>query len=292
MSFHLEILASTLGARVTGLDISSALDEPIIEMIKSAWSEHGVLVFSGQSLTDESHARFASYFGELQSFEPGHTLEKCVPEIYRSANVGLDGSLNAADDDQNRLLRLNWLWHADSTYRKRPTQGTVLRVVESPHGGGDTVFANMRAAYQALSQPMQERISTLAAVHSFAFMVRSQGLPPLEDEELSSFAAVEHSLVSTLAGNKRSLFISPPYMERIVGWDRAQSHSLVSELLEWSTQPRFLYTHRWRDGDVVMWDNRWTLHKVTPYDIGRNRRVMHGAVLLGKEPVTAVSALT
>ena len=291
MSFRVEKLAPTLGARVTGVDLSSDLDATTVGMIETALSEHGVLAFPGQLMNDGAHARFAGYFGELQTFAPASTEDKHVRAIYRSANVQIDGSMMSSDHESNRLLKLNWLWHADSTYRRLPNKGTVLRVAECASRGGDTVFANMTASYEALPRSMRDSISSLDARHSFEFMVSTQGLAPLGREELSGFVPVEHPLVRQHAGGKQSLFLSPPYMENIVGWDRAESRTLVQELLEWATQPRFLYQHRWRAGDVVMWDNGWTMHKVTPFDVEKTRRVMYGAVLLGNGPVEPINVL-
>lgn len=162
--------------------------------------------------------------------------------------------------------------------------GVVLRGVRIAEKGGETVFANLHAAYEVLSQEQQKRIKTARVRHSFEFLVRYQDLPELEEDELGRLPRAVHPLVRRHSDGRRSIFLSPPYMEAILGWDETEARRLIEMLTEWATQERFLYVHRWRQGDLVMWDNAWTMHKVMPYPIEQEPRVVHGVTILAFKP--------
>jgi alpha-ketoglutarate-dependent taurine dioxygenase len=272
---HVETLSHALGARITNVDLRGDLNAEVARAITAAFFEHGVLVFPDQRISDAEHVRFARLFGTPQIFN----ARDATPEIFRSGNVDVDGRLFEPQSLNAGLLRLNWLWHSDASYRPIPTTAVVLRAVRGACEGGDTLFANMAAAYQALPLSERQRIEPLVGRHSFEFMVGSQGLPALDENERLAFPVVEHPLVRRHAGGRTSLFLSPPYMECVVGKDESESRALIDELTQWATQDRFTCRHQWQQGDVLVWDNRWTMHKVAPYDMGRIARVMHGAAL-------------
>lgn len=279
--------AGSLGAQVAGAPLDRALPASMAAVLRSALARHGVLVFRGQDIDDVAHARFARVFGEPASFE-GCSGFTSAPEIYRAANADAQGRPIATDSLEARLLRINWHWHIDGCYRRMPNHGVVLRCVEAVEGGGETVFADLAGAYERLPSTTRRRIDGLRAVFSFAAMVGRCGLPALSADEASQLPPVEHPLVRQHADGRRSLFLSPPYMERVVGWDVPASARLFEDLTAHATEERGLYRHRWRQADVVVWDNGWTMHRVTPYDIGAARRVMHGATIPGTEPVRPV----
>jgi alpha-ketoglutarate-dependent 2,4-dichlorophenoxyacetate dioxygenase len=278
-------LAPAMGAEIAGLDLSQPLDEPRAQSIAAALQARGVLVFRDQPIDDQAHARFGRRFGELARFRESDNWDGAVPEIFRGANVDAAGSFYPPDDERARMLKLNWLWHIDSSYRPIPTRGAILRGIEVVEDAADTIFANLCAAYEALPAAMKDRIDGLYARHSFLHLVKTRGMPPLNDEQAAALPPVDHPLVRRHADGRRSLYLSPPYIETIAGWDRAESMALVEELTAWASQERFTHRHRWRAHDVIMWDNGWTMHRVTPFDIGRVRRVMHGVVLLGTERI-------
>ncbi|HQR48895.1 MAG TPA: TauD/TfdA family dioxygenase [Steroidobacteraceae bacterium] len=281
MSLDIRRLGPSLGAEIRGVDLAQPVDADTVGEIARAFDEHGVLVFRGQAIDDRAHARFAAHFGPLGTFRHLADPHGKVREIFRLANTDAAGNLLPADDAHLRLLELNGLWHSDSSYRQVPTRGSVLRAVVVPDSGGDTLFADMAAAYETLPATMRRRIAGLYARHSLEFLVTSRGLPALGAEELARIPPVEHPLVREHASGRCSLFLSPPYMEAIVGWSPAASRALIAELTDWATRERYTYRHHWQRDDLVMWDNGWTMHKVLPYDIARCRRVMHGTTLLG-----------
>ncbi len=290
MSIRIDKLAPALGARVTGIDLSEPLDDASFRSIASALARHGVLVFPDQAISDAAHVRFARRFGEPGVFRPKDNPEGLEPEIFRLANTDPAGNLLPEDSERLQRQRLNWTWHIDGTYRAIPNKGNILHGIEVVTDGGDTIFANLAAAYEALPEAMKASIAGLAARHDFEFQVKELGLPPMTDEARARLPPVEHPLVRGHPDGRRSLYLSPPYMETVVGWSRAESRVLFEELIEWATRERFLYHHRWRRHDLLLWDNGWTMHRVTPFEIARHRRVMHGVTLLGSEPVLAAEA--
>lgn len=275
---RIETIESNFCARVLEIDLSTGLESALREPLRSAWTDHPVLVFPRQRMSEVQYARFARLFGSLQAFPTDHPDRP--DETYRSANFDSAGRPLGPTSVPARLLKLNWLWHTDGSYRSNPLKGVVLQALECAASGGETIFADMVAAYEALPRSLRERIDRLVVRHSFEFLVRDQNLPPLRRDEISALPPVEHPLVRRLPDGRRSLFLSPPYMELIVGWSSRDSRALISQLTEWATLPRFTYTHHWQLEDIVVWDNERTMHRVAPYDLERSRRVMRGAILL------------
>ncbi|GAB1723348.1 MAG: taurine dioxygenase [Nitrospira sp.] len=277
-------LGETLGAEVTGLNLQAPHGRREIDQLMKKWSRHGVLVFRGQRITDEEQVRFARRLGRLETFTPRKENVPFIPEIFRSSNTDELGQLLPSHDERIKMLRLNWLWHIDSSYRELPIKGVVLRALHVAEEGGDTIFADNVTAFEKLPSVMKRRIESLRAIHNFAYLVRQQG-DDLRPEEAVSLPRTEHPLVRRHADGRRSLYLSPPYMEKIVGWSDADSHTLIHELMAWATQENFLFRHRWLPHDVIMWDNAWTMHRVTPYDVTRHIRAVHGVTILGEKPV-------
>ena len=151
--------------------------------------------------------------------------------------------------------------------------------------GGETQFANMFRAYDALSPHLRQKIEPLHARHSFQYSRALKGLPPMKPEEEARVPSINHPLVRGHRNGRRSIYVSPPLMECVVGWSEVESRALFNELIEHATRSEFVYRHRWHAHDVVMWDNRCTIHCVTPCDTTRERRVMHRTPLLGTDPV-------
>jgi alpha-ketoglutarate-dependent taurine dioxygenase len=290
MTLRLRQLAPALGVEVSGIDLTGSIDEGDAAQISPAFEQFGVVVIRDQPLDVHAHARFAARFGRLGTFRRPADRDGMVPEIFRLANTDLDGKLLPEGSDYLRTLQLNQLWHSDSSYLPIPNLGTVLRCLEVPDEGGDTIFASMIAAFEDLPRARRESLVGLYAMHSFEYLVTSRALPALSDQDRARMPAVKQPLVRAHLDGRRSLFLSPPYMETIVGWDAGRSHAFVAELTEWATQERYTYRHRWRPDDVVMWRNDCTLHRVTDYDMLRSPRVMHGTTLLGTHPAMPASS--
>ena len=187
--------------------------------------------------------------------------------------------------EQVRFLGTTQQWHTDSCYRPIPSAGAVLHALTVPEDGGDTVWVNLAEVYRVLPDSLAERIRGRSARHNFVYMRSTRDLPPMKPEEEAAVPPVEHPLVRRHADGSDSLYISPVYMDAVTGIRDGDVGALVSELTDFATQPEFSYRHHWRAHDVLMWDNRRTMHRVMPYDVARVKRVMHRTTLAGTGPV-------
>lgn len=276
MTIRVRKLHPALGGEVTGVDLSSA-DERTFGDIVSALDDRSVLVFPEMDITDEQQIAFTRRFGELEVFPLAANKSSRNPEIFRATNVGEDGKLLPVQHGEAKYLALTQIWHTDSSWRPIPAYATLLRGVEIPSRGGETMFASLVAAYEALPENRKRELEGLRAVHSFEY-TRSltDGLKPLTAEERARVAPVAHPIVRKHpAGDGRVLYLSPHTMSGVVGMTEAAGRALIEELTAWATQSQFVYVHRWRRNDLVVWDNRTAMHAVRPYDSANERRVMH-----------------
>ncbi|MCP5155845.1 MAG: TauD/TfdA family dioxygenase [Ectothiorhodospiraceae bacterium] len=287
MNIRVRSIHPTLGAEVSGISLAAPLDATTEREIESAWRQHGVLVFRDQPIDDAAHVAFSRRFGELEVFPQSDARSRLLPEVFRISNVDESGALLPSDNPVSRYSTLTWLWHSDSSYRAVPSKGAVLHGIEVVEEGGATLWADLRTALAAMPRALARRIRGLRAVHSFVHSRNHRELPPMKPEELALVPPVEHPLVRAHEGAAPSVYLSPSYMERIAGWSVEESRELLDELVRWCTQDRFVYRHQWRPHDVLMWDNRWTMHMVTPYDVAQRRRVMHRTAIAGTGPVLA-----
>ena len=278
-------LHGALGAEVSGIALRNPLTREEQDEIAGAWERFGVLVFPGQVLSDEEHVAFSRQFGNLELFPQRDNRHGTVPEILRASNVGENGCILPLENPATRYLTLTQVWHTDSSYREIPSRGTILHGIEVTARGGETCFANMKAAFEALPDDWRAEIETLRARHSLEYSRTLCDLPPLRPEERAMAPPVEHKLVRSHFDGSRSLYLSPAEMECIVARSPEASRLLIDRLTEFATREEFVHRHRWRSHDVLMWDNRWTMHKVSPFDWYRERRVMHRTVIAGTEPV-------
>ena len=276
-----------IGAEVRGVDLSRPLDDATCDAIHRAWLEHLLLVFPDQHITDAQQIAFARRFGELEVHPSKQHRSSSHPEIYRVSNVDESGNILPPEGEAWRYLNITWLWHSDSSFREVPSMGSILHGIEVPAEGGDTLFCNLYAVYEALPETTRRSIRHLRVVHSHdTVLTHGKGLAP--DGKYDDLQAVTHPLVRRHPVTGRaSLFISPHTMAGIEGMDEAQGRALLGELIAFATQDRFVYRHKWRKDDVIMWDNRCTMHAVMPYENTRVRRIMHRTTIVGDGPVLA-----
>ena len=284
MACQIHRLSGAIGAEVTGADLAGALDEAAFATIDDAFVEHSVLVFRGQDLSPDAQLAFSRRFGPperhvLTSFAlPGH------PDVFVVSNVKERGRPTGA-------IRAGQYWHSDCSYLERPTMASLLHAREVPSYGGDTMFASLFAAYDALSEPMRTLVDGLRAVHDYTlayetYFSRFADRPPLSDEERAAVPPVEHPLVRVHPrSGRRALFVSPGFTRRIVGLAPEESDALLGFLRAHVSRPDFVYRHRWQAGDLVMWDNRAALHcAVADYDMDEPRH-LHRTSVAGDRPV-------
>jgi taurine dioxygenase len=272
-------LSSVMGVEIAGIDLSRPLEDGTFATIHDAFLRHLLICFPGQTLDQTQHVAFSRRFGELQVHVLDQYRSPTHPEIYVLSNVTRSGETTGEHPDKGTLV-----WHSDLSFQARPALATLLYGIEVPKVGGDTLFANMYAAYDALPASVKERIACLRAVHNLDASRQRAGAPPMTEKQRREAPPVEHPLVRTHPESGRKCLYISHHAMRIVGMDEAEGAALLEELMAHATRPEFVYTHRWKQGELVMWDNRCTMHKATGYDAARERRVMNRTVVKGDIP--------
>lgn len=275
-----------IGSEVRGIDLGRPLTPETRARLDEIWLEHPMLVFPAQAITDDQQIAFARNFGDLEIHPSVAHRSSTHPEIYRVSNVDEKGDILPGESSEWQYMELTWLWHTDSSFREIPSKGSILHGLMIPPEGGDTLFANMYEAYDALSDAMKQRIAGLTVRHSHdAVIARSAKLSARQDKgSYIELPAVEQPLVrSHPVTGRRSLFLSPHTMEGVTGMPEDEGRTLLEELTRHATEERFVYRHSWRQDDVIMWDNRCTMHAVMPYDSANHRRIMHRTTIVGDE---------
>lgn len=267
-------------AEVGDIDLSAPLSGADEQAVRDAFARYAVLVFPAQSLEVEQHLAFARLFGPHE-----HTVQATLKseklrvreEIADIANLDATGNLWASDS-RLRLFQLgNRLWHTDSSF-KQPTGYTSMLYARSVAPiGGHTQFADLRAAYDALPADRRARLHGLVAEHSLLFSRRRLGFTNFTDDEKLAFTPLPRPLVRTIPENGRTSLYLASHVGRIRGMADDEAMALIDELTAHATQPSFVHTHRWRVGDLVLWDNRCTMHRGTEFDDLRWRRDMQRA---------------
>jgi alpha-ketoglutarate-dependent taurine dioxygenase len=254
-----------LGAELRDIDLLIPASESLAAQIRAAFLAHYIIVVRDQQLTKPEMARFAAMFGEIEGNvfrKPDGSTMEAVHEI-----SNLDAAGRPAE---NPYLKSNYHWHTDKAYLPTPALLTMLHAIELPPSGGDTQFADMTSAFATLPDETKRRIADLRVVHSLEYMRRATDDRPPTKEEKEAAPPVTHPLVRTHPETgAKSLYIGM-YCSHVVGMPEAEGRALLDELLGHATQDRFVYTHRWQPGDVVLWDNRCLLHRAVPnYAMGR-----------------------
>nr|BFE58498.1 taurine dioxygenase [Dactylosporangium thailandense] len=272
----LDPLGPAFGAEVFGVDLDRATDESIVD-IRAALVEHKVLFFRDQQLDDDGQVRLGRRLGELTASHPVvGGVDEAHPEIY-----ALDSSDGGFAD----------VWHTDVTFMRRPPLGSILRAVTLPPTGGDTSWADSQLAYESLSAPVRRLADELTAVHDgnreFGYYLaqrRGGRGSEWDGEVVTRLDPVEHPVVRVHPETgRRGLFVNPGFTSHIAGVSEAESRGILDLLYAHLTKPEHIVRHRWRVGDVAMWDNRSTAHYANR-DYGTAHRVMHRITLRGDIP--------
>ena len=267
-------------AELIGADAANPTAE-LVEAVEDAMREHAVLCIRDQGhIDDEQHLAFARAFGPLEL--PGHTPHnggRVAFGLYDVSNLTVDGEIADADSPRAKISKGNELFHADSSFNDLPSKWSILRGVIVPPAGGDTETIDMRAVYDALPPKMKDRVAGLRAQHNYFHSRRKAGATVDEtNNPLAPYMRAEHPLVRPSASGRPALFVGA-HTERIVGMDEAESKALIEELIAFATQRPFIYAHKWRQGDILIWDNRCTLHRGTEYDYRNHKRDMRRATV-------------
>ena len=285
--FLVERLHPEIGAKIRGIDLAAHLDYDALSILHSLWMQYLVLVFPDQSITDAEHISFGRNFGDLEMHPSRAHRSSHNTEIYRVSNVDEAGRIICLKETAWQYINLSWLWHTDSSFREIPSKGSILHGIQTTKKGGNTRYANMYASYEGLSKDMRERIEGLWVIHDHDFIIKqSEELSKKRDKgDYEALPPVRHPLVQVHpVTGRRSLFLSPHTMVGVEGMTDAEGRELLDEIIAHATQPNYVYTHVWSDDDVLMWDNRCTMHSVEPFDNVNIPRVMHRVTLVGENP--------
>jgi alpha-ketoglutarate-dependent taurine dioxygenase len=278
-----------LGAEIHGVDMRQPMDAATLQQVNDAWMKHLVVVFPGQHVTDHEHVAFTRQFGEPEIFHQTslHLRSDAVREIFLVSNVDQHGRLMKPSAPSQKQLSSSQMWHTDSSYRPMPSAGSLLHGIEISRTGGITQFINMYMVHDDLPDSLRRQVEGRRARHDFSLLHTLVGNPPPSAAERAAMPPVWHPMIRRHpATGRKSLYISSIYNDAIEGLDDAAARRLIADLTEFAAQPKYMYRHEWEPDDVLMWDNRCTLHAVTPHDPGE-RRVMHRTTIVGHEPVLA-----
>ena len=278
---------------VTGIDLTKSLSAEDIGAIHAGMDRYAVLIFHEQDFDDEQQLAFTQSLGSIE-LAIGTSLRR--PEEYRLPPTFADVSNLDQDnkpfarDDRRRLFGIgNRLWHSDSSFKAVPAKYSLLHARVIPSKGGNTEFADMRAAYDALDQDSKELIDPLICEHSQMYSRAKLGFSDFTAEERERFKPVRQRLVRTHPSTgRKSLYLSS-HAGTIVGWPEPEAKALLMDLTEAATQREFVYSHAWRVGDLVMWDNRATMHRARPFPHHEPRDVRR-TTLMGEGPTVAQQA--
>ena len=286
MPLTVKPITAVAGAEVTGIDLARPLPDDDFETLKRAWLEHnGVLVIRDQVLTPEQHLEFSRRFGPLFGEEEPlqDTVKKYLlpgfPAIYRVSNKVEDGRpLGRA--------RAGTYWHSDVSFRRRPAMASILYAIEIPPVGGDTLFASMYSAWETLSPMLKEKLSGLYAVHDFAVAAPVSYTPDaIEQADFDGRNRYRHPVVITHPDTGRqALFVNPGFTSHLDGFGIAESDALLRFLYRHATRPEFVYRHRWRPHDLLIWDNRCLMHYAIADYEGKGSRYMHRTTVIAEKP--------
>ncbi len=279
---------------VSGLDLRRPLDPEQAREIHEAMDRLGVLVFHDQDLTDDQQVAYSRSFGKLELAVGSNVVKpeqrRLRLEMADVSNLDKQGQM-LDRNDRRRMFNLgNRLWHSDSSFRSTPSKFSILSCRSKPSTGGNTEYAFMPAAYEALDQETRDEIADLVTEHSLIFSRGVMGFADFSEEERATFEPVRHALVRTnrLTGRK-SIYLSS-HIGTIVGWPVPEARDFIRDLIEHATQPEFRYVHEWRVGDLVMWDNRQCMHRVRRFRDTGEVRDMRRTTVAGEGPTIEAEA--
>ena len=280
-------ISPLFGAEIVEVDLSGKLDDATFTAIEAAYSKYSVLLFRDQKMTDEQHVDFSRRLGELEVHVLREFSKPEHPEVYVLSNIVENGKPIGIKDAGS-------YWHTDLSYTKSPSRGSILYAIEVPHAAdgtplGDTEFASTAAAYDSLSEEMKTKLQSLKAVHRFwDRYINSRKAAGSEvvisDERRAGLPDVIQPVIRTHSvTGRKSIYVNEGFTVSIVGMSDSESRALLEELYAHCTQAKFRYRHKWRVGDVVMWDNCTTVHRLNVDFALPQRRLMQRTTLVGSE---------
>jgi alpha-ketoglutarate-dependent 2,4-dichlorophenoxyacetate dioxygenase len=272
MALRFEPIRPEFGARVSGVTLNLGMSDPVFSELRRALDEYSVLVFAGQPMNDEQQVDFSRLWGPL---EPTKGVNPASGTYFaRQSNLDIaTGTIISPSDRRMDYQRGNYQWHADSTFKRVPSLCSILTAREVPSEGGNTEFVSTRAAYEARTEDERRELDSLTVEHDFSVSRGRVGFK-FSPEEAALYPPVWHPLVQTNPVTGRRSLLIGAHAAAIVDWPAEKGAALLADLLDRATRPELVYSHRWRAGDIVIWDNRSVLHRATAYDTVNRRRLM------------------
>jgi alpha-ketoglutarate-dependent 2,4-dichlorophenoxyacetate dioxygenase len=279
---------------VAGVDCRAPLSAAEVEAIETAMDRYAVLVFRDQNITDDQQIAFTRHFGDLERYNtPGHIQKpadrRLGPGMADFSNLDKDGRIMSAEDRVWSFKLGDRLWHSDSSFRPVPAKYSLLSGRVIPSWGANTEFADMRAAYDALDERSKAEIADFVCEHSLLYSREAIGLTDFSPEERAAFRPVRQPLVRTHPKTGRKSLFLASHAGAIVGWTIPESRMFLRDLTEHATRPEFVYSHAWQPHDLVMWDNRSTMHRARRFDRNEVRDVRR-TTLAGEAPLLEPAA--
>jgi alpha-ketoglutarate-dependent 2,4-dichlorophenoxyacetate dioxygenase len=286
-------LTPNIAGEVTGVDLTKPLTPQEVAAIEAGMDKYAVLVIPGQQITDEQQMAFTVNFGPIEDARGGNVTKpqdkRLVTGMNDVSNLGKDGKPLARDSRQRLFNIGNMLWHSDSSFRAIPAKYSLLSARVVNRKGGNTEFAHMGAAYEALDDETKREIEDLVCEHSLMYSRGSLGFLDYTEEEKQMFKPVRQRLVrSHPVTGRKSLYLSS-HAGAILGMPMPEARMLLNDLKEHATRPQFVYVHKWKLHDLVIWDNRQTMHRVRRYDDSQPRD-MRRTTVAGNAPTVAQEA--
>ena len=272
-AFEVRPLSDLMAAEVTGLDLSKPFDAETKGLVTQAFLDYQVLAFRGQCLTKNQQVAFTEQFGTLERHAIRNRGVGVHPLVHMVTNLNAEGNPSGTVKSTQ--------WHSDKSFRPAPSMATILHAVTLPPDGGDTCFANMYAAYAALPEAEKAELDNVQVVHSWELSRENVGRVVSEEEKRDA-PPMTHPLIRVHPDTGRKGFFMGMHASHLEGMGMAEGRARVEALEAHATQPKFIYRHHWREGDVLMWDNRCLLHHAdTNFDAARHPRVLHRTCLRG-----------
>jgi alpha-ketoglutarate-dependent 2,4-dichlorophenoxyacetate dioxygenase len=275
-------------AEIGDIDVGEPLADADWTAVQAAFERYSVLIFPDQRLSQEQHLAFARRFGPLETsvyaISQEHDRLRVGSEIADVSNIDDQDQILTVDSRKRAIEAGNRLWHTDSSFKRVPAKASLLYCREMPPVGGQTEFADMRAAYDALAPAMRARLDGLVAEHALMYSRARLGFTDFTEAERSRLPPVPQVMVRRHPGSGRKTLYLASHAGRVLGMAEAEGKALIDQLLAHASQRQFVYPHRWRVGDLVMWDDRCTMHRGRPYEDLRWRRDMQRATVADVAP--------
>ena len=269
---RIEPLPPGFGARISAVEIGGVIADDIFQQIRAAFERHSVLVFPYQPMDDAQQIAFSEQFGPLERTVSSNPAGGSV--FARQSNIDIKTGATVPLEDRRMLYqKANMLWHADSTFKEIQSLCSILSAREVPPVGGATEFASTRSVYDELPASLKQELDGVEVEHDVVYSRRTVGFE-FTEAEAAEMPTGRHPLVQTNPVTCRKSVLIGAHAKCIVGWPENRSRELLDDLLARATRPDNCYRHEWSTGDVVVWDNRSALHRATPYDAAKHRRLM------------------